>query len=547
MRGCDYIARYFREYGLELFFGFQGGAVTPLIDSLVQAGIPFFQNYHEQASGFAAEAYARTRNQLSVALATNGPGATNFVTAIANAYLDSSPCLFITGQVNTFDMRTGGVRQNGFQEVDTVLMCKPITKYAHTVSDSASIRYELDKAIHLATTGRPGSVLLDFPLNILMSEINEEEQQPYPLPAPEASLPVPAQCVWDMLKNAKRPLILVGGGVHSAGAEDLVAQFVQASGIPSIGSLMGADVYTPHQVGFAGLYGQTWANLAAYHADVILTLGCRFAKRLAGKEIRQFTRNAKIIHVDIDEHEIGHVVQADIAYHGHIADIMLPMLALAHPIPCEEWKQQIRSWAQQYADHAHLNPNGVDPVQLIEKISNWAPSSCVITSDVGQNQMWVAQGWTFKKGQRHLTSGGLGCMGFSLPAATGAALAGTHEHIIAFMGDGGMQMNIQELMALSHIDTPITIVVLNNQSLGMIQDAQNRYMGNRYIGTKSGYSTPDLQQLASTYGIDYIKIKNLSYLQHDDVFRSSHTLVEVCLNDNPTQCLIRYDKASLYQ
>lgn len=545
MRGCDYIAKYFADKGLKHCFGFQGGAITPLIDALALKEIEFVQSYHEQASGFAAEAYARVNQDIALAVATNGPGATNFVSAIANAYLDSTPCIFITGQVNTTDIKTANVRQNGFQEVDTVEMVKPITKYAQTVLSVNDIKYELDKALDIASSGRKGCVLLDFPLNILMSEVDEKQfkiyiPQKYDINISEQQI---TQAV-ELLQGAKRPLVLIGGGVRLSDSQDELKKFLQKSEIPSVSSLMGQDVFAPTHYGFSGLYGQTYANLAILNADVILILGSRLSKRQFGKELDAYAPHAKLIQVDIDENELPHVISPFISIHANLKNFLIQFNQQISKIDCEQWKAQLKKWHIQYQQHVYVN-GSFDPVKYVEEIAQNTPSDAIITTDVGQNQMWVAQGWQLKNGQRILTSGGLGCMGFSLPAAIGAQIAAPNKNVIAFMGDGGLQMNIQELQAIAQHRLPIKIVVFNNQSLGMIQEMQHKYMGNRYVGTKQGYSCPDLQKIASAYGICYIKYDSN---WHDIMSCTGPVLVEIALDkNNPTRVLIRYDKNAVYQ
>lgn len=550
MTVCEYIARCLRERGVDHFFGFQGGAVTPLIDALARQGLRYIQNLHEQASGFAADAYSRLSGKIAVVVVTNGPGVTNAVSAIANAFFDSTPCLFISGQVNVADMKaSASIRQAGFQEVDAVSLTKTITKYAFTVRDPKSIPHEFEKAMFIAMDGRKGSVLLDVPLDVLMGEVAE----------PFSSFEAPCSAGDDihqavervvaLLKESRRPVCVVGGGVRWAGAVKELQAFVRIAGVPVVSTLMGLDVFSETALGFAGLYGRTSANLALFHSDLVLVLGSRLAKRQLGKSVSMYAPHAKFVQVDIDEEEVSRVVSADV---GVCADVRLflgEMNACVGRLEIDEWREKVGEFGKRYVSNAHVNPGALDPVEWVENVSRRIPSDAVITADVGQNQMWVAQGWQLKDGQRILMSGGLGCMGFSLPAAIGAAYAEPAKRVVAFMGDGGLQMNLQELQTVAHGRLPIKIFVFNNESLGMIQEMQYKYFGRRYEGTKTNYSVPRLEQLASLFGLPYRCVctasdtDSLSSVLEAD----GPCLVEVRLAQNPTRVLIRYDEIQLYQ
>ena len=545
MRVCDFIADYFYQKSLKYYFGFQGGAVTPLIDSMYQKGIRFFQSYHEQAGGFSADAYARISGELSVVMATNGPGATNLVSAVANAYLDSIPVLFITGQVNTTDIRKEGIRQNGFQEVDNVSIMRPITKYATQIQKAEDVLYELEKAIDIATSGRKGAVLVDIPLNILMSEINEGALRQYKKTKTEYKI---EKCTFDtvlqMMEKAKRPVVLAGGGVRACNAVDLLEQLSQKTKFPVISTWMGFDVYTSSRYGVSGLYGQTYANLALLNADFVLVLGSRFAKRQIGASFEKYISGATVIQVDIDETELTHNHQPDLAIHGDILDFLKVLLSHDLPTCPSDWTKQLQNWKIKYANDIYVN--GIeDPVLFVKNISLNADKHTIVCTDVGQNQMWVMQGWQLKEGQRVLTSGGLGCMGFSVPAAIGAQLADKKASVIAFCGDGGFQMNVQELQTIATNDLPIKIVVFNNNSLGMIQENQDKYMGGRFCGTKEGYTAPDFKKLANAYGLKYVLYddkKTANFLNHKGA-----CLVEIKLNAPVTHLMKRYDRNDVYE
>ena len=544
MRVCDFIAEYFYQKSLKYYFGFQGGAVTPLIDSMYQKGIRFFQSYHEQAGGFSADAYARISGELSVVMATNGPGATNLVSAVANAYLDSIPVLFITGQVNTTDIRKEGIRQNGFQEVDNVSIMQPITKYATQIQKTEDVLYELEKAIDIATSGRKGSVLVDIPLNILMSEINESDFKQYKKSKIQYKTDKKdIDATLQMMQEAKRPVILVGGGVRSCMATDLVKELSQKTNIPVVSTWMGFDVHTPSKYGVSGLYGQTYANLALFNADFVLVLGSRFAKRQIGASFEKYV-SGSIVQVDIDETELTHNHQPDLLVHADIADFLKGLLSHKLPICPSDWTKRLQDWKEKYDNDVFVNGTE-DPVLYVRNISLNADKNTIISTDVGQNQMWVMQGWQLKDGQRVLTSGGLGCMGFSIPAAIGAQLANKKATVIAFCGDGGFQMNVQELQTIATNNLPIKIIVFNNNSLGMIQENQDKYMGGRFCGTKEGYAAPDFEKLAKAYGLKYLRYEDenpANFLEEKGA-----CLVEIKLDAPVTKLMKRYDRNDVYE
>jgi acetolactate synthase-1/2/3 large subunit len=554
MKVVDYIAKYLKDYGINHFFGFQGGAISPLIDSFVNAGIEYVQNYQEQASGFCADAYARITNKLGVAVVTNGPGVTNLISGITNSYLDSSPCLFISGQVKTLDINTSpNIRQNGFQEINTVDIVKTITKYAVTIKESKHIKYELDKAINIATTGRKGAVLLDLPLNIQQEEIDENTLIEYQFDTDnqdDSNLSI--DTVIKFIGNAKKPLIVAGGGIQSSGSYKLFKEFSKLTQIPSVSTLMGLDAISDLSCGFSGLYGNTFANLAVYNADLLIVLGSQLAKRQIG--IKNYNRNGKIIHIDIDENELGHNIKPHIKINTDLYHFLFTINNYIKKnntnFECfEVWHSKIKEWKTKYYDNCSLNKEGLDPVCVVRAISSILDKNTIICSDVGQNQMWVAQGFEVKEGQRLLNSGGLGCMGFSLPASIGVQIAAKNKKVIAFMGDGGFQMNQQELQLIVQRNLPIKIVVFNNCSLGMIQEGQKLYFDNRYYGTRIGYQAPNFKGLSLAYGVEYIQIKEFSEIDELQIVLNNDKiyLIEILLCQNPTLLLNQYNEQSIYE
>lgn len=516
MNVAAYIARFLAEKNIRHVFGYQGGAILKLLDEIIATGrIRYVQNYHEQASALAADAYSRVTGTLGVALATSGPGATNLITGIANAQLDSIPTLFITGQDYTANiMADNGARQNGFQDLDIVSLVKPITKYAVMITDPTRVRYEIERAYWHATSGRPGAVLLDIPIDVQFKEVDADSLEGFTSPEPSFSDAMTSELI-EQLCEAKRPVILVGGGVRISRAERAVRLFSEITQIPVVSTVNGLDV-VEGTFGFAGLHGHTHANLAVQNADLLIALGARFGQRQVGKVPEKYTK-AKVIHIDIDEKELGRIFPDEIAIHanlpafleklnGELSRITLPDFS--------QWKEIICEWDKKYRENAYLNKEGVEPVQAVERLVGLCKSDAIFTSDVGQNQMWVAQGFRVRNEQRLLNSCGLATMGYSLPASIGAKMAFPERQVICFTGDGGLQMNLQELIFVGHQKTPVKCVVFNNKTLGMMREVQTRYYNKHYYGSnRDEFSCVDLEKIAAAMGLGYRRIENLEEIE----------------------------------
>ncbi len=549
----EYIAKFLKEYGIKQFFGYQGGAVSSLIKALVETqGMEYIQAYTEQGAAFYGEAAARISDKLSLIIATNGPGVTNLVSGIANAYLDSIPCLFITGQVNTTDIRQENIRQNGFQEIDTEKICAPITKYSKTIKNPNDICFELGKAIYIATNGRKGSVVLDIPLDVQNSEIDETKLKEYQFF--EIKKEIKNQTVndvFEMIMSAKRPLAIAGGGIRLSNSYALFLEFIENYQVPFVTTLMGLDLFSKYNVGFSGLYGNTYSNLAINNADLIIVLGSRLAKRQIGINNKSYIKNAKIIQVDIDENELTHTLNPDVKINCLLKQFFEAMVSRFKCNQSEtksdsEWIIKLQKWKEKYHNNTFVNKVGLDPVVFIKQISKKIAEDSIVTADVGQNQMWLAQGFELKSNQRILNSGGLGCMGFSLPAAIGAKISNPDKNVIAFMGDGGFQMNIQELQQIKNRGLSIKIFILNNNSLGMIQEVQEKFMNGAFHGTKIGYTAPNIKDIAYAYGIEYIRIDDKKDITSDILSNDKAYLIEVCIKNSPSKLLNKYDELDLY-
>ena len=551
MKLSDYVIDFIVKEGVTHLFEFIGGATTHLIDSTYgRNDIECVSVHHEQSGAFAAEAYARINGRLGVAMATSGPGALNMVTGIGSCYFDSVPCLFITGQVNTYEYKFNRpVRQIGFQETDIVSVVKPLTKYAEMVTDAMRIRYHLEKAVYLARQGRPGPVLLDIPMNIQRAEINplalasfydSDEYKGFP----ELFLPSGRQIreVIHLMQAAKRPVVLVGGGVRIASATEELAAFVKTTGIPVVASLMGLDAL-PHDnpafFGMIGSYGNRYSNLTLANSDFLLILGSRLDSRQTGTRPDTFARAAKKVHVDIDPAELNAKVSVDVAIQCGIKDFLTALntdLMEYSGQNLAAWYQTIRGYREKYpTSPAKSGFPGIDPNHFMEVLSSRCSKGDIICLDVGQNQMWAAQSFHLCEDQRMLISGGMGAMGFSLPAALGAVKAAAGKRAIVISGDGGIQINIQDLDTIVSHQLPVKIIVMNNGCLGMVRQFQDLYFEGRRQGTVIGYRCPDLRRIAEAYGIPGYTVSAMDNAEQviDKAFSSQGpAFVDVVLSQN---------------
>jgi len=512
MNVAEYIAQFLVEKKIRHVFGFQGGAILKLVDEIVATGeVEYVQNYHEQASAFCADAYGRVTGNIGVAVATSGPGATNLVTGIANAQMDSIPTLFITGQDYTANItKDNEARQNGFQDLDIVSIVRPITKYAVLVTDANQIRYELEKAYWLATSSRPGAVLIDIPIDVQFTDIDLQSLVGFKQDNDSDDI-FETACVIDLINQAKRPIILVGGGVRISNAQKEVREFAALTNIPVVSTVNGLDV-VEGAYGFAGLHGNTFSNLAIQNADLLLAFGVRFGQRQVGKVPLDYSK-AHVVHVDIDENELQRVFPNELAIKADLKQFLRALNDEIHGIGFPDfctWHKKIRLWVTKYHANSYMNKDGVDPVRAVEEMLPLLTPKAILTCDVGQNQMWVAQGFRVKTGQRLLNSCGLGSMGYSLPAAIGAKTAFPDRQVIAFTGDGGLQMNLQEFMFIGQRQVGIKCVVFNNNTLGMMREVQARYYNKHYYGANPlDFACVDLDMLSKVYKIGYRRVEAL--------------------------------------
>jgi acetolactate synthase-1/2/3 large subunit len=518
MKLSDYVINFFVSKNMTHIFEVCGGSITHLLDSLYKRkDIRVVSMHHEQAAAFAAEGYSRSGDNIGVAMATSGPGATNLITGIASCFFDSTPCIFITGQVNTYEFKFNkSVRQIGFQETDIVNLVKPITKYAALVTEPDKIRYYLEKAFYMAKSGRPGPVLLDIPMNIQRAEIKLKSLEPFCVDNADKLYKKLSsnsiKKVIDSIKSSSRPVVMIGGGLRLSKAQGAFLKFIKHTEIPVVSSLMGIDGF-PHDnyvfLGMIGTYGNRYANLTVANADLVLILGARLDTRQTGTKPETFARSANIIHVDIDQHELNNKRKADIPINcdiNYFLTLINKKMNSFDKNKIEPWRKLVKGYKKKYSSHGVISGNKIEPNFFMSRLSEFLPKSSVVCVDVGQNQMWAAQALEIKKTQRFLTQGGAGAMGSSLAMAIGASFANPGKVIVAISGDGGFQLNIQELQTIHHYKLPVKIILLNNRCYGMVKQFQEQYFNSRFQSTVLGYSCPDFQGVVSAYRIPVQKI-----------------------------------------
>jgi acetolactate synthase-1/2/3 large subunit len=520
MKLSDYIVSYLVEKKIALVFGYIGGAITHIVDSITRSSsLQYVQVYHEQTAAIAAEGVSRNSSSIGVAIATSGPGATNLITGIADAYFDSIPTLFITGQVNTYEYKySKPIRQQGFQETDIVSIVKPITKYAKMIDRPEIIRYELDKAIYLANHGRKGPVLLDIPMDIQRSEIDINNLKKFAFKKDIQKIGRnKINHIIKLLNNAKRPMILCGGGIISSDAKEELLSFADKYELPVAVTLMGKGAFPEDNknfVGFIGSYGNRCANMILANSDLLISIGARLDTRQTGTSLKSFIRSGKIIRIDIDKNELLYHRLKNVFKLLIDAKQFLQIMNNNNKIRMNNilnWIDYIKGIKNNFSQEKEVSlniPNKL-PYQIIKLLSDFSSSNQIFTIDIGQNQMFSAQMLKIKKGQKFFTSGGMAPMGYALPIAIGASFANNKsENIFAITGDGGFHIATQSLMLISQYNLPIKVIVLNNQSLGMIVQFQDLYFEKRMGGTtkESGYCVPDIAGISAAYQIKYYQI-----------------------------------------
>ena len=528
----DYIIEFLLSKNINKTFGYIGGAIAHIYHSIDKyKEMEIINCIHEQGAGFAAEGYARITGKSGVAFATSGPGATNLITPIGSCYFDSVPTMFITGQVNTYEYKYDKpVRQIGFQETDIVSIIKPIVKYAVMIDDINNIKYELEKAYYLSQNGRKGPVLVDIPMNIQRSEIDItslksffESNEYFELENNKKEKNNVDEVI-NLLKESKRPIVLIGGGVRLSNSNEELLNYVKKHSIPVVYSLMGKDAISEdykYNLGLIGSYGNRYGNLALANSDLIIVLGSRLDTRQTGTSLDTFAREAKIIQVDIDRNELGSKIKIDIEINSNVKDFITELSQYEINIDTTQWLKKLEEYRNKFSSTVGIDNNLKIPNHVVSIISSYLTNENVCV-DVGQHQMWTAQSLNTKEAQRVLFSGGMGAMGFALPAAIGACV-GANKRTVVIAGDGGIQMNIQELEVIKRRKLPIKIFVLNNKNLGMVRQFQELYFDKKYLGTIDDYSVPNLVEITKAYGIKARKIDDISKLEIElkDIFSSN--------------------------
>lgn len=509
MKGRDIIVSSLEREGVEVIFGYPGGASMEIHQGLtLSKKIRMVLPRHEQAGAFAAGGYARATGKAGVCLATSGPGATNLITGIMDAKMDSIPVVALTGQVPT-----GVMGMDAFQEADIVGATLPCVKHSYLIKNIHDIPAVIHEAFHIATTGRPGPVLVDFPKDIQQKEDHPDFDKRIHRPGYNPRvLPSDSQIekAATLIAKAKRPVVYAGGGIISAGASEELRKFVRTTGIPVTTTVMGLGCYPeedPLSLRMLGMHGAVYANIAINKADLVIALGVRFDDRVTGK-LAEFCKGAKFIHVDIDSSEINKNIRVDVPIEGDVRLALEKLNRLVSPLKIGEWVAQVEAWKKEFPHHFKTSPDVISPQHFITELSRLAPKDAIVTVGVGQHQMWAAQYYGFHSPRTFLSSSGLGAMGFGFPAAIGAQLADLNRTVIDIDGDGSFLMNIQELQTVRVENIPVKAVILNNKYLGMVAQWEDKFYesvrGHTYIGDA------DFAEIADAFGVAGAKISKPS-------------------------------------
>lgn len=514
--GSQLVLQTLKELGVEIIFGYPGGAMLPLYDAIHNfEGIQHILARHEQGATHEAEGYAKSSGKVGVVVVTSGPGATNAVTGIADAYLDSVPLLVFTGQVGR-----QSIGKDAFQEADTVGITAPITKYNYQIRETADIPRIVTEAYYLAKTGRPGPVEIDLPKDVSTLEVTEINDPSLNLPHYHESEKATDEQLQELLTElsvSKKPVIIAGGGINYSGSVDIFRAFVEKYQIPVVSTLLGLGtlpISHELQLGMAGMHGSYAANMALVEADYIINLGSRFDDRVVSNPAK-FAKNAVVAHIDIDAAELGKIVKTDIPI---LSDLKA---ALSRLLQLNKVKTDFNDWIKTVIENKEKAPftyepqnHDIRPQETIKLIGEYTQGDAIIVTDVGQHQMWVAQYYPYKNARQLITSGGMGTMGFGIPAAIGAKLAQPNKNVIVFVGDGGFQMTNQELALLNGYGITIKVVLINNHSLGMVRQWQESFYEERR--SQSVFDVePNFQLLAEAYGIKHVKLDNPKTLADD--------------------------------
>ena len=549
LSGGDMLTRALHDEGVDLIFGYPGGAVLHIYDAIFrQDKIEHILVRHEQAATHAADGYARATGKPGVVLVTSGPGATNAITGIATAYMDSIPMVILSGQVESRLIGT-----DGFQETDMLGISRPIVKHSFMVEDPADIPMIVKKAFHIATTGRPGPVVIDIPKDVTDPKVKNPYEYPKDIKMRSYTVPGKGHSgqikkAVDALLGAKRPMIYAGGGVIQGEGAALLTKLTQKLGYPITNTLMGLGAYPasdPQFLGMLGMHGTYEANMAMHYCDVLLGIGVRFDDRVTNSDTSKFCPDATILHVDIDPASISKTVAADVPIVGSVTAVLEEMIDCLEQAQqacdaeaLETWWKQIAKWREKDSLGVTPHTNGViKPQQVVQAVHRITKGDAYISTDVGQHQMFAAQYYGFDKPRRWINSGGLGTMGFGFPAAMGVQLAFPDAISVCITGEGSFQMNLQEFATCMQYNLPVKIICLNNQSLGMVRQWQDMQYGGRYSHSTYAESLPDFVKLAEAYGHVGIRVENLGELDSklEEAFALKDRLVFVDVMVDPEE------------
>jgi acetolactate synthase-1/2/3 large subunit len=523
VKGSDYIARFLTSIGAHHVFTVTGGACAHLVDSIAATeGLELVCVQHEQAGAMAADCYSRFQDSIGVTVVTSGPGATNLITGIACSWFDSIPVLHISGQVNTFEQKNDlRIRQMGFQETDIVPMVSTITKFARKVDKPHELRAVLEEAVYRAKEGRGGPVLVDIPFDVQTADVDPESLPAFQPPAPPADLDHDASydVICERLQASDRPVLLVGGGTKLADGRAEFLAVAEDLQVPIVATWSGVDVVPsdhPLYRGQIGVYGSRAANFVVQNCDLLISVGSRLDSRITGGKYNSFARGAFRVVVDIDEAELHKGrVEADLPLKMDARRFCTDLRKWVSTKPTaapKEWLSLTKRWMEELVDYDRKAAASgfVDPYDFFEALAAVAPRDAVLVTDCGANLTWTIQGFAPKESQRVISAFGNSPMGYSMAASMGAYFAAPERPVMCVIGDGGLQMNIQDLQTIRHYAIPLKVFILNNRGYGIIKQFQDLYLDGRYVATGEGYSCPDFADIAGAYGLGYERLTDIS-------------------------------------
>ena len=551
MNLSDYTLKFLEQKKVTKVFLITGGAISFMVDAFSRNNkVKYISVAHEQSAAMMADSYSRLGPNFSCTMVTSGPGATNLITGIACSYFDSIPSLHICGQVNTYEQQDGhkstkNVRQVGFQETDIVKISKPITKYSYKLKNASEIRYVLEKAYYLATTGRPGPVLIDIPMDLQRVVVNPKKLKPYKPVIEKKSLNYKNIIIKieNLLKKSKKPVLILGGGIKCGKAELDLLKFLKILKIPIVTTWSGVDLVdynNQYYIGNVGVYGSRAANFTVQNSDLIFCLGTRLDTRITGGVPKSFARDAKKIVVDVDRFELDKKrgLKIDLKVQSHIKKFIQNYLSYQKVIfERDTWLLKCNKWKAKYpviSKDFFKEKKYVNPYVLMDKLSKTLNKNDIIIADDGGHLTWTIQSFKIKFGQKLFSAFGNSPMGYSLPASIGASIAKGKKRIICIDGDGSIQINLQELHTIDKLKLPIKIFILNNGGYGIIKQFQELYLGKRYEASGKGVSNPDFKKISNAFNINYNLIKNHNELKKLDKIIDSKKaeIIEVRLKDN---------------